>query len=276
MKGLNLITDFFQGKVSGTMDFVLKILIVIIAFLICKKIIKVLTKIIGRSFERAEVEAATANFTISIIEALLYVVLVAILAVYMGVDGTSIAAVIGSMGVAIGLALKESLSNLAGGVILLCMKPFVSGDYIREDCNANEGTVVKVDLFYTTLLTVDNRTVSIPNGMLANSSLTNFSRQDKRQIREKVGISYNADIAQARKVLEDILEAEEAILKEEPMNVVVEELGDHAVILGWHCWVQPSEYHPTRWRVTERIKYAFDEQGIEIPYNQLDVYLKGR
>lgn len=269
----NIFKDYFQGKVPGTLDFVLKTVMVVAIFLICRKLIKFFMKILGRSFERAGMEAASANFTISVIQAVMYVVLVAVLATSLGVDAASIAALLGSMGVGIVLALKESLSNIAGGVILLFMKPFVSGDYIREDSNGNEGTVVKIDLFYTTLLTVDNQTVCIPNGILSNSSLTNISKQDKRQLREKVGISYRANIGQAKKVLEDILHAEDSILKDQPINVVVEQLGDHAVILAWHAWVRPSEYHPTRWRLTEKIKNAFDEQGIEIPYNQLDVHI---
>lgn len=156
------------------------------------------------------------------------------------------------------------------------MKPFVSGDYIHEDTNGNEGTVVKIDLFYTTLLTVDNRTVCIPNGIMTNSSLTNISRQDKRQLREKVSISYRADIEQAKNTLRVILDEEESILKEEPIEVVVDSLGDHGVILAWHAWVKPQDYFPTKWRITEEIKYKFDAQGIEIPYQQLEVLVRGK
>ena len=193
------------------------------------------------------------------------------MATFLGVSGASVAALIGSMGVGVVLALKESLSNIAGGFILLFMKPFVSGDYIHEDTHGNEGTVVKVDLFYTTLLTIDNRTVSIPNGIITNSSLTNISKQDKRQLREKVGISYRNDINEARKVLLAILQKDAAILKEEKMEVVVESLGDSGVILGWHAWVRPQDYFPAKWRITEEIKYRFDENQIEIPYQQIDV-----
>jgi len=180
------------------------------------------------------------------------VMVVAVMATFLGVSGASVAALIGSMGVGVVLALKESLSNIAGGFILLFMKPFVSGDYIHEDTHGNEGTVVKVDLFYTTLLTIDNRTVSIPNGIITNSSLTNISKQDKRQLREKVGISYRNDINEARKVLLAILQKDAAILKEEKIEVVVESLGDSGVILGWHAWVRPQDYFPAKWRMASR------------------------
>lgn len=265
---------YFQGKVPGAVDFALQIAMVIIIFIICRKLIKFAMRILNRSFEKAGVEAASAHFTVSVIQAVFYILLVAVLATFLGVEGTSVAALIGSMGVGIVLALKESLSNIAGGFILLFMKPFVSGDYIHEDSKGNEGTVVKIDLFYTSLLTIDNRTVCIPNGMLSNSSLTNFSRQDKRQLREKVSISYHADIEQAKAVIENILRTDAGILQEEPVEVVVDNLGEHGVILAWHAWVRPTEYFPTRWRITEQIKYQYDKAGIEIPYNQLDIYVR--
>lgn len=271
---INQFTQYFQGKLPGVLDFALKIIIIAILFFVCRKLIKVVVKILEKSFERAEMEPASAHFTLSVIQAILYVILAAILATCLGVSGASIAALLGSMGVGVVLALRESLSNIAGGFILLFMKPFVSGDYIHEDSNGNEGTVVKIDLFYTTLLTVDNRTVCIPNGIMANSSLTNISKQDKRQLREKVSISYRADIEQAKKVLEKILDEDVSILKDEKIEVVVESLGDHGVVLGWHAWVKPQEYFPTKWRITETIKYRFDKEGIDIPYQQLEVSIR--
>ena len=263
VKEVNQFTQYFQGKMPGLLDFGIKLVIVLAAFFVCRKIIQFLLKVFGRSFERAGMEAASAHFTLSVMKA--------IMATFLGVSGASVAALIGSMGVGVVLALKESLSNIAGGFILLFMKPFVSGDYIREDTHGNEGTVVKVDLFYTTLLTTDNRTISIPNGIITNSSLTNISRQDKRQLREKVGISYRNDINEARKVLLAVLQKDEAILQDEKMEVVVECLGDSGVVLGWHAWVRPQDYFPAKWRITEEIKYKFDENQIEIPYQQIDV-----
>lgn len=271
---INQFTQYFQGRLPGVLDFALKIIIIAILFFVCRKLIKVVLRILEKSFERAEMEPASAHFTLSVVQAILYVILAAILATCLGVSGASIAALLGSMGVGVVLALRESLSNIAGGFILLFMKPFVSGDYIHEDSNGNEGTVVKIDLFYTTLLTVDNRTVCIPNGIVANSSLTNISRQDKRQLREKVSISYRAGIEQAKEVLEKILDEDASILKDEKIEVVVESLGDHGVVLGWHAWVKPQEYFPAKWRITEAIKYRFDKEGIDIPYQQLEVSIR--
>ena len=228
------------------------------------------------SFERAGLETGSIHFLDSLIKAVLYVILVASLATYLGVKEGSIAALLGSMGVGIVLALKESLSNIAGGFILLIMKPFVVGDYIKEDDSGNEGTVDRIDLFYTTLITPDNRTVALPNGILSNTSMTNISKQDKRQLRERVGISYEADIRRAKDILEKILKEDSQVLQEEEQEVFVDQLADSAVILGWRAWVKPEDYWNARWRITEQIKYAFDEEGIAIPYNQLEVTLKER
>lgn len=271
---VNRFMKYFEGKLPGLMDFGLKIIIALIVFFIGQRIIKLLLKLLRRSFERAGMEEGSIHFLNSLCKAFFYVILVSSLATYFGVKEGSIAALLGSMGVGIILALKESLSNLAGGFILLLMKPFLVGDYIKEDSHGNEGTVFRIDLFYTTLITPDNRTVSVPNGILSNTSLTNITRQDKRQIRETIGISYGADIKKAKELLEHILNRDEAILRTEPIDVFVDELGDSAVQLGWRGWVAPEHYWTAKWRITEIMKYTFDENGIEIPFNQMDITIK--
>ena len=141
VKEVNQFTQYFQGKMPGLMDLGIKLVIVLIAFFVCRKIIQLILKIFGRSFERAGMEAASAHFTLSIMKAIMYVMVVAVMATFLGVSGASVAALIGSMGVGVVLALKESLSNIAGGFILLFMKPFVSGDYIHEDTHGNDPRV---------------------------------------------------------------------------------------------------------------------------------------
>lgn len=272
----NQFLEYLQGKLPAMLDFLFKIFIVLVLFFIGKKIIKLIRKIMRKSFERAGLETGSIHFLDSLIKAVLYVILVASLATYLGVKEGSIAALLGSMGVGIVLALKESLSNIAGGFILLIMKPFVVGDYIKEDDSGNEGTVDRIDLFYTTLITPDNRTVALPNGILSNTSMTNISKQDKRQLRERVGISYEADIRRAKDILEKILKEDSQVLQEEEQEVFVDQLADSAVILGWRAWVKPEDYWNARWRITEQIKYAFDEEGIAIPYNQLEVTIRER
>ena len=265
---VNKLVEYLQGKLPGLMDFGLKLIIAVILFLIGSKVINLIRRLIRKPFERAGMEEGTKNFIDSLLKAFLYIILAACLAVYLGVEGTSIAALIGSLGVGIALALKESLSNIAGGFILLITKPFVAGDYIREDRHGNEGTVSHMDLFYTTLVTSDNRMISIPNGNLSNTSLTNVSRQETRQIRETVGISYQADIKKAKDIVTYILNHEEGVLQTEPAQVYVEQLGECAVILGWSAWCRSNEWLAVKRRIIEHMKYEFDKEDIKIPYQQ--------
>ena len=193
-----------------------------------------------------------------------------------GLDTTSVAAVLASGGVAIGLALQGSLSNFAGGVLILLLKPFVVGDYIIEDTNKCEGTVKEIQIFYTKLVTMDNKTVVIPNGTLANNSLTNVTAQDKRKLDLKVDISYDADLKKAKELIEALLKEDTSIMQEEEMLVFVDSLGSSSVVLGARAWVKTEEYWTTRWRLLENIKLTLDENGIEIPYQQLTVHMESK
>lgn len=271
---VNRFVEYFNKQLPSLLDFGLKLLFAGIIFFIGSRVIRFLLKMLKKSFLRTQMEEGSIHFMDSLVKAILYIVLVAGLATYLGVKEASIAALLGSMGVGIVLALKESLSNLAGGFILLIMKPFAVGDYIKEDGHGNEGTVKRIDLFYTYLLTPDNRTVSVPNGILSNTSLTNLSMQDKRQIRETVGIAYEADIRSAKEVIGKVLLSDEGVLPAEPTEVFVDALGESSVELGWRVWVKPEDYFAVRWRITEAIKYALDEAGIEIPFRQLEVSVR--
>lgn len=271
---VNQFVEYFNKQLPSLLDFGLKLVFAGILFFIGSRVIRFLLKMLKKSFLRTQMEEGSIHFMDSLVKAILYIILVAGLATYLGVKEASIAALLGSMGVGIVLALKESLSNLAGGFILLIMKPFAVGDYIKEDGHGNEGTVKRIDLFYTYLLTPDNRTVSVPNGILSNTSLTNLSMQDKRQIRETVGISYETDIRAAKEVIGKVLLSDEGVLSAEPTEVFVDALGESSVELGWRVWVKPEDYFAVRWRITEAIKYALDEAGIEIPFRQLEVSVR--
>jgi small conductance mechanosensitive channel len=203
----------------------------------------------------------------------LYIILIFSIGSNFGIDTTSVAALLASGGVAIGLALQGALSNFAGGVLILILKPFVVGDYIIEDTNKCEGTVKEIQIFYTKLSTVDNKTIVIPNGALANNSLTNVTAKNERRMDLLIDISYEADLRKAKQLIEQILMEEEAVLKEEEVLVFVDSLGASSVVIGTRSWVKTEEYWPTRWRLLERIKLTMDENGIEIPYQQMTVHL---
>ena len=193
----------------------------------------------------------------------------------LGVKESSVAALLGTAGVTVGLALQGGLANLAGGVLLLLFKPFVVGDYIIQDqSNGCEGTVAKIEICYTTLLSIDNKKIVVPNGTLSNSTIINVTAKENRKLEIKVGISYEADIQKAKNILEKIL-------KEDPdtksdsreMVVFVDELAESAVIMGLRVWVATESYWAVKWRLNQKIKEEFDANGIIIPYNQMEVYV---
>ena len=274
VKQVNQLTQYVQDSIPGLITFGLKVLAALVAFFIGRLVIRWIRKIVRRSFERSGADKGVEQFVDSLLKYGLYALLVFSLISSLGFDTTSVAAVLASGGVAIGLALQGSLTNFAGGVLILLLKPFVVGDYIIEDTNGKEGTVKEIQIFYTKLSTIDNKTIVIPNGMLTNNSITNATAKDERQLDLRVGISYDADIRQAKSVIENLLIKDECIIKNEQINVFVHELADSAVVLGIRAWVKNEEYWETRWRLLEEIKILLDENGIEIPYPQMAVHMK--
>lgn len=271
---INRLTKYISDKIPELIDFAIGVVLALLVFWIGAKIIKWIRKIIRISMEKGNVDKGVRQFVDSLVKFLLYAILIFSIGSKFGLDTTSVAAALASCGVAIGLALQGSLSNFAGGVLILVLKPFVVGDYIVEDNKGREGTVKEIQLFYTKLLTVDNRTVIIPNGSLANTSLTNVTAQDKRRLDLSVGISYDADLKKAKELIEGLFRADEDILKEEGINVFVDNLCDSSVVIGARGWVEKDAYWTTKWRLTENIKLTLDENGIEIPFNQVVVHVK--
>lgn len=274
VKQINQLTQYVQDSIPELITFGLKVLAALVAFFVGRLVIRWIRKIVRRSFERSGADKGVEQFVDSLLKYGLYALLVFSLISSLGFDTTSVAAVLASGGVAIGLALQGSLSNFAGGVLILLLKPFVVGDYIIEDSNGKEGTVKEIQIFYTKLSTIDNKTIVIPNGMLTNNSITNATAKDERQLDLRVSISYDADIRQAKNVIEELLEKDECIIKNEQINVFVHELADNAVVLGIRAWVKNEEYWTTRWRLLEEIKLSLDENGIEIPYPQMTVHMQ--
>lgn len=275
-KGLEIskLTAYVENKIPGFLDFVLGVILALVVFFVGAKVIGWIRKLVKKSMEKAHVDKGVSQFVDSLLKFVLYAILIFSIGQKFGLDTTSVAAALASCGVAVGLALQGSLSNFAGGVLILVLKPFVVGDYIVEDNKGREGTVVEIQLFYTKLLTVDNKTVIIPNGSLANTSLTNVTAQDKRRLDLSVGVSYDADLKKAKQLIEEILQKDEDILQTESKDVFVDELGESAVTIGARGWVKKEAYWTAKWRILEAIKVTLDENGIEIPYNQVVVHVK--
>ena len=269
----NNIQSLVDTKSSSLLRFGIKVLLVIIIFIIGHKLIGWVRKLIQRSMERANTDAGIRQFADSLLKYGLHIMLVVVLANSLGIESTSMAALVASGGITVSLAMQGSLSNLAGGILILTLKPFVVGDYIIEDTHKNEGTVKEIQIFYTKLATIDNKTIVIPNGALANNSLTNVTAKEYRQLDLRVDISYDSDLKKAKQLLQGILENDPSIVSDKEINVFVDNLGDSSVVIGLRAWVKTEEYWESRWRILENVKLTLDENQIEIPYNQLQVHL---
>ena len=272
---VNAFFQFIENNIPNIISFGIKVLLALIFFFVGGKIIKWIRKIVRRSFERTGADTGVMQFVDSMLKFGLYALLIFMIATNFGVESSSVAALIASAGVAVGLALQGSLSNFAGGILILLLKPFAVGDYISVTQEGIEGTVKEIQIFYTKMATVDNQTVVVPNSILTSNSLTNVTARPERKLDLKVGISYNADMKAAKRIVENMLRSDPSVIQDEEIVVFVSDLADSAVIIGLRAWVKTEEYWATRWRLLEQIKTRFDEAGIEIPYNQITVHMAG-
>lgn len=270
---VGLIENYLQELPDKLLRFGIRVLLALVVFFIGTQLIKLIGRILRKSFERRNVDVGVSRFLDSLVKAVLYILLLFMIASYFGLDATSVVALVGSAGVAIGLAVQGSLSNFAGGVLILLLKPFKIGDYIR-DAAGNEGTVEEVQLFYTRLITPDRHIVIVPNGALANSNILNMSTTEDRRLDLKISISYDADIRRAKEVLLALMNADQGVLQEQEKQVFVEELADNGVVLGMRCYSKNELFWETKWRLLEEAKYVLDEAGISIPFPQLDVHMQ--
>lgn len=271
---VNVFIQYLQDHIPNLISFAIEIVLALIFFFLGRIAIKWIRKLTRKMLERSNVDKGVETFVDSLLKFMLYGILLFTIATKFGFDTASVAALIASAGVAVGLAVQGSLSNFAGGILILLLKPFVVGDYIIEDNHGDEGTVKEIQLFYTKLLTVDNRTVVIPNGMLTNNSLTNVTHMDERKLELKVSISYESDLLKAKAVLADLIQKESRIMQDKEHRIFVDELGDDGVILGMRCWVTTEDYWNVRWDMLEGIKLTFDRESIVIPYRQMNVRIQ--
>lgn len=264
--------DYFGGHIPGVAAFLVKIIVCIVIYIIGKNVIGWVVKTVRSMLLRTKMQTGAATFIVSMLKIFLYLILIFGIAMQFGVKESSVAALVASGGVAIGLALQGGLSNLAGGFLILLFQPFEVGDYILAQ--GEEGTVQKIEILYTTLHTIDNRKVIIPNGNLANNVIVNATGADRRKLDITVGISYEDDISKAKQVLLQIIEHSEYVIREQEAQVFVSELGDSSVVMGLRCWVRTEQYLPALWQMNEQIKNEFDRAGLHIPFPQMDVHVR--
>ena len=273
VKEVSQFTTYLQNHIPDFISFGIKVVFALVFFFIGRIVIRWIRKLVRKSMQRSSADKGVEQFVDSLLKFSLYFLLLFMIGTKFGIDASSVAALIASGGVAIGLAMQGSLSNFAGGVLILLLKPFEVGDYIIEDTNKNEGTVKEIQIFYTKLTTIDNKTIVIPNGILTNNSLTNATAKDERRLDLKVDISYDADLKKAKAMIMDVLNNDPAVLREDEIVVFVDELGESSVVLGARARTKSADFWQAKWRILENIKEKMDENQIEIPYRQLTVHM---
>ncbi len=263
-----MITQFADTAVSKVID----IIIALVIWKLSKYLIRWILKITVKALEKAGFDVGVIKFISSFIKAGVYAVVMLVILDILGFQTASLIAVFGSAALALSMSLQGSLSNMAGGILILLFKPFVVGDYIVS--GSCEGTVVSIDILYTKLRMIDNKMVMMPNGALANSNIINVGAGGVRRLDIAVGIGYGSDVTKAKAVLRQIIEEYPLVLKDKGIDVVVKSLDESCVTLETRCWVNQDAYWDTRFIFLERFKQEFDRNGIEIPFNQLDVHVK--
>ncbi|MCR5703625.1 MAG: mechanosensitive ion channel family protein [Eubacterium sp.] len=270
-KNISRVTALSDDLIDKAINFGINLLIAAIIFFVGKLVLKAVRKLINNIFSKSSVDVGVVKFVDSIVKALGYIIIIIVICGQIGIQTTSLITLLGTAGVSIGLALQGSLSNFAGGILILVGKPFVVGNYIKaEDV---EGVVTKIDILYTTLHTVDNKMVKMPNGTLSNSVVTNYTFEGKRRSDLDVGIHYDDDIKKAVEIATHVMNECPYVLPEETNAVVVKELAESAVILQIRMWSTTENYWPARFYLNEKIKEAYEHNEIHIPFNQLDVHV---
>ena len=249
----------------------IRIALALAIFYIGKKVVGIVVSVLQRLMRKQETDEILVSFVSAIVRwvLLLFVVIAALS--QLGIDTTSLIALLGAAGLAIGLSLQSSLSNFAAGVMLIVFRPFTKGDFI--DAGGAMGVVDKISIFTTILTTTDNKEVIIPNGAIMGGNITNFSARPTRRVDMVFGISYDDDIRKAKALLEEIIAADERVLAEPAPVVSISELADSSVNFVVRPWVNSADYWDVLWETTESVKLKFDEAGISIPYPQMDVHL---
>ncbi len=250
-----------------------KLLGAIIVFVVGIKCIKALVKFLKASPKLDKLDDSLRSFLASFSNIVLYVLLVITIAMILGVPATSFITILASCGVAIGLALQGSLSNFAGGLMILFFKPFKVGDFI--EASGETGTVVEISVVYTVLLTPDNKRITLPNGALTNASIKNYSSEDTRRVDLTFSADYSCDVETVKKVISEVIEAHPLALKDPAPFVRLSAHSDSALTYTARIWTKTADYWDVYFDVNESVKIAFDKNNIKIPYPQLDVHING-
>ena len=256
----------------GVRSLAFNIVICILIYVIGSKVIALIKRMLTRALNRMQAESGLSHFLESAIDIVLHIFLIFMILGQLGVNTASIVTVLGTLMLAVGMSLQGSLSNVAGGILILLMHPFRVGHYII--CDYGEGTVSAIGLVYTTLTTKDNRVLTIPNGQISNCAVTDCGENPVRRLDLIAGISYDSDLLSAKKILREICEVSPYVLKDREISVFVDSLSESSVDLGLFCYVESASFLAAKWEITEQIKLRFDEEGINIPFKTLELHMQ--
>lgn len=260
------VTENQELILGYTIKFVVALLILIIGKMVANSV----AKLLGKGMQKKGVDNAVISFLSAIVKSVIFIAAVLMALSQVGVQTTSFIAILGAAGLAIGLSLQGSLSNMASGVLIILFRPFRSGEYV--EAGGVSGSVDEVNIFQTVLKTPDNKVVFVPNAQITSQPITNYSREATRRVDLLIGVSYDADLHKTKEVLESVLAADKRLLKEPAWNVQVHALNSSSVDFIVRPWVKSTDYWPVYWDLMREIKLALDQNGIGIPYPQMDVH----
>ena len=271
-ESLTAIQKFIKTASPVVLNALWHIALALVIFFVGRWLIEKFLSRVALLDNKTKIDPGVAKFVRSLVRVALWALLIYFIADFLGVPTASFVALLGSIGVTVGLALQGSLSNFAGGLILMFLHPFKTGDYIKTASDI-EGTVVEIGLFFTTLRMADNKIITIPNGNLSAGNIINYNVLPVRRLSTTVGIAYEADTARAIELLTVLIKSRKPLVNPEKALVYVKELGDSSVVLGLLYWVKTADYWDEAWSINQAIKDVLDQNGIAIPFNQLDVHV---
>lgn len=271
-ESLTAIQKFIKTASPVVLNALWHIALALVIFFVGRWLIEKFLSRVALLDNKTKIDPGVAKFVRSLVRVALWALLIYFIADFLGVPTASFVALLGSIGVTVGLALQGSLSNFAGGLILMFLHPFKTGDYIKTASDI-EGTVVEIGLFFTTLRMADNKIITIPNGNLSAGNIINYNVLPVRRLSTTVGIAYEADTARAIELLTALIKSRKPLVNPEKALVYVKELGDSSMVLGLHYWVKTDDYWDEAWSINQAIKDVLDQNGIAIPFNQLDVHV---
>lgn len=271
-ESLTAIQKFIKAASPVVLNALWHIALALVIFFVGRWLIEKFLSKVALLDNKTKIDPGVAKFVRSLVRVALWALLIYFIADFLGVPTASFVALLGSIGVTVGLALQGSLSNFAGGLLIMFLHPFKTGDYIKTSSDI-EGTVVEIGLFFTTLRMADNKIITIPNGTLSSGNITNYNVLPVRRLATTVGIAYEADTQRAIELLTQLLLSRKPMVNPEKALVYVKELGDSSVVLGLHYWVKTGDYWDEAWSINQAVKETLDKNGIAIPFNQLDVHV---